>query len=195
MKINTLKHNKKGPNKIWIIVSIILFLCIATYVVYGTTTKSVWPFNTNKVTANNPSDEIRGINDVDYSPPSEEDAEQSKAGKDKLTDDSGNSNTTTDGQKSVAVGVSFADLIDNKVEIRAFTPGIVEGSGTCLATLTKNNLSVTASSKAFIDSTSSQCTPIYIDVSKFQEKGVWDLTVTYTSPQAAGRSDVIEVKI
>ena len=132
----------------------------------------------------------RPVNDVDYSGPSETDIEESQNGKKNIEE-----NDSTTNSSSVPVAVSFADVVDNNVEIRAFIPGVIEGTGKCTATLNQGAQTIQRSSDAFIDASSSQCDPIYIPVSELPSKGTWSLVVVYTSSLHTGKSDPLEVKL
>lgn len=198
MKLSPQTTKKKTITKYWIIGGI-TFILIATlgYLAYAYQSKAAWPFQTKE---SDTTSENRDVNQVDYGPPSKEDVEQSQTGKQNATNEGSSQNNATPTspsttKKSVAVGISFADVVDNKVEIRAFTPSITEGGGICTAQLQKGSMVVSVSSEAFIDSSSSVCNPIYIDMSKFPEKGNWSLTVTYSSNSAEGVSEKIGVTL
>lgn len=104
-------------------------------------------------------------------------------------------NSPSSDLKTVPIGISFAGVIEDNVEIRAFISEVIEGSGTCTATLTRGSLSVTKSSSAFIDATTSQCEPIEIPRSQFASSGIWTLTVSYKSSDAQGTSQSMEVTL
>ncbi len=148
-----------------------------------------------------PTAPIRDTNSVDYSGPSKTDTAESQNGKKNnssstdITPSTDSTPTNTPELKDAPVAISYAGATNGKVEIRAFIPSVIEGSGTCVARLVKNSKTVEASSKAFIDASSSQCEPIYIDLSKFETKGKWKLTVTYTSPTHKGSSDPEDIDL
>ncbi len=197
MKLSPKTNKKKANSRYWVVAGIILVLVVILgYFAYAYVSKDAWPF---KATTTNTASENRDINDVDYGPPSQEDVDKSQTGKQNATNEDpkneNNSPVNSSTKKSVAVGVPFADVVDNNVEIRAFTPGIIEGGGKCTAQLQKGSKIVTATSEAFIDSSSSQCNPIYINLSSFPEKGEWSLTVQYSSNSAEGTSEKIGVTI
>lgn len=98
-------------------------------------------------------------------------------------------------RKNLPIIIASAGKIDNNVEVRAFVSGIIEGNGTCIATFTKGSLKITRSSKAFIDATTTQCEPISIPSSEFQQNGTWNLVMTYESPDAKGTSESMEVTL
>lgn len=98
-------------------------------------------------------------------------------------------------KQTLPVGISFAGIVDNNVEVRAFISGIIEGNGTCIATFSKDGVEITESSPAFIDATTSQCEPIQIPKSRFTSSGVWTLVVSYSSTDAEGKSSAMEVDL
>lgn len=172
----------------------ILAVAIISYFAYGYATKNTWPFQ-------QPLETNDGINSVDYNPPSSEDVKSSQDAKNNneannnpQSSDDDNTNTETQ-KRGVEVGISYADIYENNVEIRAFTPGVIEGSGTCTITLSQDQQRVVRTVKAFIDSSSSQCEPVYIPLSEFLPKGKWTLQVTYESPTSNGKSDSREITI
>jgi flagellar basal body-associated protein FliL len=184
------QKSNRNRKKIVIVIASILVLIAAAFLVY------FFLLGGNK-TSEQTSDvdsTTRPTNDVDYSGASEEDVATSQDGK-KNSSDNNNTEGTPAPNSNVTVGITFADVIGSNVEIRAFTPSVIEGDGKCTATLTKGTETVTQSSPAFIDATSTQCEPIYIDVAKFPSKGVWSLKVDYSSSKHKGVSEISKVTI
>lgn len=177
---------------------VVLALLVLAYVVYAYTSQSLWPFASRKdtITSQTSADDSASsnnpTNDVNYSPPTKEEEEASQDGKKETTQED---NSIGGSKTHVNIGVTFSAIFNGKMEVRAFTPSIIEGNGTCTATFTKGSSKVTASSSAFIDSSTTQCNPIYIDPSQFTEKGTWDLVVSFSSSDASGDSGKIEVNI
>lgn len=138
--------------------------------------------------------ELRSTNDVDYSGPSETDIEHSQDGK-----KNSSSNETDEQSKSVTtntpVAIAFADVSGDNVEVRAFIPGVIEGTGTCTVSLSKDSYVVTKTSKAFIDASTSQCTTLLVPLSELQSSGIWSLRVSYSSPTHTGESSPVEIAI
>lgn len=158
--------------------------------------KSFWPFMNN-----NSSNSDLIIDGINYSPPTQQEEESSQYAKDNLlqqpassADNGGTSNRNT---KNVSVGVAYAayDKSKGAVDIRAFIPDVIEGSGVCTATLYLDGMTVTGESKAFIDSSSSQCEPILIKKTGFATTGTWSLVVSYLSPTSEGKSPAMEVEV
>lgn len=155
--------------------------------------------NTPTLTSQNTENEKpRDLNDIDYSGPSEADISGSqnakKNNKSSSNNDSANITNNTS-LKRVGVAISYAEFNDGKLEVRSFIPDVIEGSGTCTVTATKGDIVIKRDSQAFIDASSSQCTPIYIDQSEFSEKGKWRIVVTYKSSSSEGTSESEEISL
>lgn len=149
-----------------------------------------WPFSQSQ----SDTAETRPTNSVDYSAPTDNEIKDSQNAKKQNYADSDNQNANG-ATKNVTVGTTYADVnSNNQLEIRAFIGGVVEGNGTCTATVSKGATTVTASNPAFIDVSTSICEPIYIDKTRFTA-GTWSVTVSYSSPDAKGSSEPIEVTI
>lgn len=159
----------------------LIIIALGTYTAVAYT-QSLWPFQTSEsnVTQQNDSDDKNAsdptlggekTNPSDNTPPADTPEE-----------------TDPTDKQQVSIGVAYAQLVDNQVEVRAYVSGVIEGTGTCTATLTKDGETVTASAAAFVDATTSQCGVIEIDRSKFPSAGTWNLVVSYSSPDAEGTS-------
>jgi cytoskeletal protein RodZ len=193
------KPQKRSSKKrrVALIVALILLALLLSYTIYAKQTDN-WPFTAPQTEQATSDDTVTDSEDsINYDPPTKEDTEASQDGKKDIpaTDPSNPGDTAPEDKKTVAIGVSFAEVYQGNVEIRAFIPSVIEGNGACNATLTNGSQTVKASSPGFIDSRSTQCEPIYIPVSKFPTKGTWKLVVTYTSPTSAGASESMEVKL
>lgn len=185
---------KKSKKKYLVLVIIIILLLIGGWLVYASTTNT-WPYSDTSDTTptNQTEEEVRPPNSVNYDPPTKEEEATNQEGKKNSTQQQ-EKPTVSEGLKSVSVGVAFADVINGTVEIRAFVTQAIEGTGKCTATLTKGSLTITRSSEAFIDASSSQCRPIIIPLSEFQS-GSWKLSVSYLSNTHKGTSEVLEVTV
>jgi hypothetical protein len=98
-------------------------------------------------------------------------------------------------KRDVQVGIAYAALSGDMVEVRAFVSEVIEGSGTCTATFSKSGQTVTGSSNSFIDATTSQCEPISLARAQFSEGGSWQVVVSYDSADAKGQSGAMEVQL
>lgn len=130
---------------------------------------------------------------VNYGPPSKTDEQESQAAKQKLIDESQKNDTAT--ASNVEVGIAGTYVSESNIEIRAFTPSVIEGGGTCTAIMTNGSATVTGKSESFIDATTSQCRPIIIPLDQFPQRGAWVLKVTYKSDKYEGTSPSMEVTL
>lgn len=198
MKIK--KQSQSPLKKTLLISAAILLVGAAGYGVYAKA-NNLWPFTTTD-TSDNSDSSVREPNSVDYEGPTKEDTNNSQNAKENLLEEDTDETTPNEGtpetptqKKNAAVNISFADIYNNNLEIRAFTQSVIEGSGTCTATVSKSGSpTITKSSKAFIDSSSSICQPIYIPKSQLSN-GTWNVNVSYSSPQYKGSSGQIKVEV
>lgn len=195
-----IQKQPKSKVKIAIVTLVIIALPLLGYTLYAQA-NNLWPFPAQSAETNTP----RETNSVDYSGPTNEDVEHSQDAKEKLLNKGDNDSQTqpednspsndSQGKKGAAVTISFADIYNDNLEIRAFTPTVIEGSGTCTATISKQGSpSITKTSQAFIDSSSSICQPIYIPKSQLTS-GTWNVSVTYSSKQYQGSSGQMTVEV
>lgn len=138
-----------------------------------------------------------GQNKVNYDPPTTTDEDEAKDHKESLVDQAVKTpvNNSNDTKKSVEVGIVDASQYGDVIEVRAFTPGVVEGGGVCTATFTKGSLSVTETSEGFVDATTTQCSIMNIPRANFPSSGTWSLVLAYESSEYAGRSTEKRVEI
>jgi hypothetical protein len=128
---------------------------------------------------------------INYDPPTDEEAQ---AG-DKIKDDvnqkekqSQNNPDQSDGAKQEAsVIITDAGQYDDIIEVRAFIPNHYQ-DGTCTITLTKDTFSVSKSTPAYRDATTTICTNPLFARSEFATPGEWSVTVSYSSSGAQGTS-------
>lgn len=182
------KKNKKVHLLIGITVALIIFISAYFSFAYS---QSLWPF-IERVGIKFSDDK----GEINYNPPTSEEIQEGQDAKKRIIEtDEDNEEFPSSVKTTVSVGVAFADVVDGNLEIRAFTPSVIEGDGLCRAILKKDDVTITESSLAFIDSTTSQCRPIYISVERFKSKGTWSLIVSYTSDTSIGESPSMEVNI
>lgn len=182
-------QHKKPNNKLaWIIATTLLVITLYFLFAYA---NSTWPFNFPRNGNQNGTQ-----TEINYSPPTDEEIEHSQDGKKNSTNNEPQDDKSPAEQRDLSVEISFAGKInESQIDIRAFTPDVIEGTGTCTATLTKGGYTVTGTSVGFIDASSTICEPMVLDTNKFSSAGVWTLTVSYKSPTGSGTSKEIEVNI
>lgn len=193
MRTNPIKNTPNRKKFLLIIAGVLVIGALFAYMASANSWFRESVLNIHPETRDTSKDTIRETNDIDYSGPSKSDVESSQNGKKR--EEEQEQKQQTNKTSSVSVAVSFADKFNGNVEVRAFIPDIIEGDGTCTAILTQSGKTVQKSSKAFIDASSSQCTPIYIPVSDFPSQGIWNLIVSYESASSKGISEKIEVQL
>ncbi len=187
--MNSATNKNKKTSKIILGISLGIVILLLGYSAVGYTTKQLWPFSSQSSTSDssNKSAENTPIRSDDQLDTIKDEAENNNSNTENSSD--------TAQKKSVHIGVTYADVYDGNVEIRSFVSGVIEGTGTCKATLEQNGQVITKSSKAFIDSTTTQCEPIYIPINTLPSTGTWKVKVSYSSPSSEGVSDSFEVNL
>lgn len=191
------KIYKKKRTKTYLLI-IVVFLVVSCLIFLYLS--HLWPFS---YTQSNVVDNTTA-SPINYSPPTEK---ETKDGQETKKQSYNNSSTNGDGdtqvtpqsnntdKKAVSIAVSYADInSENQLEIRAYTSDIIEGSGTCTATITNGTTTLMASTPAFIDVSSSICEPIYFSRDRLAA-GEWTIKVSYSSPDATGVSGPEKVTI
>lgn len=182
-----MRIQKPKSKKLLIAIPAVVVLLALGYFGYAYASQSLWPFAAEETTQDD--------SNINYDPPTEQEEAASQDGKKNGAGQE--TEVTEEDLQNISVGIAYAGFDDQEgvVDIRAFTPDVIESDGTCTATLTLNGQTVTASSKAFIDSTSSQCEPILIPLSEFPVSGQWQLIVDYASAKSKGTSATMTVEV
>lgn len=144
----------------------------------------------------------RPVNQVDYKGPTQQDAANSQNAKEKLLE--GDSNeapieptapSNQEQKKPAPVNISYADIINGNLEVRASTSSVIQGNGTCTVTVSKaGGTPIVKTTPAFIDVSSTICEPVYIPRSQLTT-GSWTVTVTYSSPTHQGSSGAYNLEV
>lgn len=194
------KPSKRNRLPLIITAGVVLVLIIG-WMAYAFVAKT-WPFTE----ALNETSETRDANTVNYDPPTQEEIDESQDAKKRSettsndTDSKQSPDSTSSPKspkKTANVGISYADIYKGNLEIRAFTASVIEGTGTCTATVTMKGMEsmrIVKTSEAFIDTSSTLCRPIYIPVSQLHS-GTWQVVVVFSSPDYEGKSETVEVKV
>lgn len=182
----------KKNKKIFLILAASIVGLIVVYI-FVASANSLWPFQPNQNASTTTPEESwtnKKLLDKNTSDPtySSEKINSSKSS------NSTQSASTPSSKTSVQVGITSVSKQGNDVEVHAFISGAIEGTGVCTATLTKDGVSITGSSEAFIDASTTQCDPIEISEKKLSP-GEWKVTVTYESATHKGISSAMEVTL
>lgn len=183
-------------HKIAIAMATLLLIALGAYLVYAKN-QGRWPFSETASVANIDAGEPRVENDVDYSKPTEDEIAEGQSAKKQLLEDSdGNNQPNSTGKKQpTPVGITYADVYNENLEVRAFANGVIE-SGKCHVTISKSGSDkvVRKSTEAFIDVSTTQCQPVMIPVESLAT-GEWSVTVEFISATHEGRSEARKVTI
>ncbi len=126
---------------------------------------------------------------INYNPPTEEEKKQTEDQKKEIIESTPTTlPTKQDGRKSVKPTITSA----NNSEVRAYIDGIFKEGGTCTATYTKNETSITGTSKGFGNATYTSCEPIS-PATALPSQGGWSVKVTYASSKYVGNSELVKV--
>lgn len=199
MKIKTKTNTHHNIAITSVVIALILTLGATAY---WMNSNNIGPFSDS---SKDSSPEIRQANDVDYGPPSEGEVNNSQNAKNRIleediqdNDDSSLESKTPSNsakKKLATISISYADIFENNLEIRAFTPSVIEGTGECTATVSKSgSTTITKKTPAFIDASSTICRPIYIPKSQLST-GVWTVNVNYSSPAYEGSSGPMKIEV
>ena len=90
--------------------------------------------------------------------------------------------------------ITFAEQIDNTIEVGAFVNGIYEDGGTCKLIATKDQLVYTKDVQSIKNVQSTDCQTFNISTAEL-EPGIWEITVEYASPTASGKSDIRKITV
>lgn len=182
-----MKVQKKHHEIVASVITSLVILLAAGYFTFAYFSKQYWPFSQDTTVQT----ETSGIN---YSPPTQQELGNNQDGKKNSADPD---ISDTHEKTPVVVDIAFAGKNDTNtaLDIRAFTPDVIEGSGSCTATLTHESKVVSATSKAFIDARSSICEPIEIPLNKLTLSNTWSLIVTYKSPTRSGASTAVNIEV
>lgn len=181
--MRTAPRKNKKKFIVALLLALILLLALGA-LVYA---KSWWPFQ-DSIARHQEIIRQKDIADPTYN------SEKTNPADDETEDSATPENSDTDTKTDVQVGVASASKQGENLEVRAFVIGAIEGDGVCTAVLTKGTLTVSETSIAFIDTSTSQCEPIEIAQDRLSP-GTWSLVVTYESNIHQGSSTVMKVDI
>lgn len=132
---------------------------------------------------------VRGINDVDYGPPSEEEKDAGDLRKPSNVEQEKIESDPVSGTRNAEIVIVDSSQYDEVFEIRSFISNIFEDGGACTATFSKVGSSpVVTSSAGTTSATTTQCGKMSIPISSFASKGEWQLKLSYSSPAANGET-------
>lgn len=138
--------------------------------------------------------EVVNLNDVNYSPPTDEERQAGNSKKQEIAD---REEKTQGGQESTTTEVIITDAgqYDNMIEVRAFMPSAYK-DGSCELIFSKGSKTFSKTTPAFKDVSTTNCTNPEVPRSEFAEAGDWSVKVSYSAEGITGQSEekVFEVK-
>jgi hypothetical protein len=81
--------------------------------------------------------------------------------------------------------ITSATATGSRIDVSAIVPKVVESDGTCTLTLTKGGIVKTAKATAAAAASYTGCEPLSV---KGLGSGAWQVRLSYSSPESAGRS-------
>jgi hypothetical protein len=133
-------------------------------------------------------------------PPTESEQKAGDEQKQKNESQQNQTESQSSGNRSVKPVVTSAGQFDNAqydsaIEVRTLVTGIYEAGGKCTAEFTQGSHKITRSVEGIQDATTTRCDLVLVPRNEFPTDGNWELTVTYTSSLANGKSDVSRIEI
>jgi hypothetical protein len=101
--------------------------------------------------------------------------------------------TTSGDQVQVVLTYASFDAASGTVQANGFAAGLIEDGGTCTLTLTQGGDTVTATSTAAADASTTSCG--LLETAAGLAGGTWDAVLTYSSDNARGESEAVEVTV
>jgi hypothetical protein len=184
-----LANSKRRVSHKRIVIFLVLIVTLLTAVIFGT--KAFVSRNDKAATGDKPSETIN------YAPATEEEKRQTDQHKEDLAkqqEDEQNQQPSTN-KKTVTPIITGAGQYEDKVEVRAYVPSIVESGGKCTFTFKKGSAQFTRTIDTMPGPQSTQCDAVTVPVSEFPSKGTWALTVSYVSTSSSGTSDTQNVEV
>lgn len=169
-----------------VVAGIFVAAVIVFALVYWTQTRN--DSKSNETANNDPGTTSSQIN---YDPPTQQEIDETERYKQDIPDVSTKPGEDTSNLATVTPIITFAD----SSEITAIVPGTAEDGGECSVELTHAGTSFTKNSKAFRNVNTTNCEPISLSASDFNESGTWSATLNYSSSSSKGRSEPVTFEV
>jgi hypothetical protein len=179
------KNNRRTVTRP-ILISLIVLLAIGCGLTF-------WLTSRNKNKPNLPAAN-GNVNSIDLSPATEQEQQESNQRKEESAKQEEIPSSPSGPKKTVTPVIVDANQYDQKIEVRAYIPGIFEDGGTCTSTFTKGATIVKKSVSATKDATTSRCDNLTFDKSELAP-GVWTVVVGYSSLTSEGDSRVSSLEV
>ena len=166
-------------NRVLVLIAVLLLLA-----------GGVWAIRAHNQPAKSGDKTPEGGTSVNLNPPTEEEKQQTEAHKGQISQPSQPAAASNSGKKQVTPIITNA----SQEQINAYVPGVFEEGGSCAATLTKGNKTVTKTSTGFQNVSYTSCAPINIS-GQLTERGTWSLVLSYNSTTAEGKSATTSLEV
>ena len=136
--------------------------------------------------------EVRPVNTVDYSSPTEEEIKETEDFKQKQQAEN---NRLVPPSPNVTPIISYVGQYDAAIEASGFVSSILEDGGTCTLTVTKNDVKISKSVSAQRDAQTTKCDLFMFPAKELIVKGEWSATITYESASSSGTSEPMKFEV
>lgn len=135
-------------------------------------------------------------NDIDYSPATDAEKQDSESHKDSTTSEQTKQPTSSNTAKTkVNVVITTYNTTSSFVSVNGYAEGIIESNGTCKLTLTDSSGKTVSSSRAAEqNATNTTCGESQIARSKLHS-GTWQAVLSYSSSKSAGTSEPVAIEV
>jgi cytoskeletal protein RodZ len=191
------KNQKRKRNNIWRVIIPVILAGLAVWglvILMGKLSENAKaPSKNEPDTSENQPTEPKEDSDKDNSLVDNDDDKTSSGGSDKPDTPATNPDT---GLKEATVEITFADILDGRVEVGGVVTNIVETGGTCTYTFTNpaTGKIITGETDPLSNSSSTPCASISHALSDFTP-GKWTVTLAYQSNKSKGISQKHDLQV
>jgi hypothetical protein len=139
--------------------------------------------------SNNANSRQSGRISHEYSGPTQQEKNAGNTEKTKFESNNQGQETQTSSTINGRVVIVDSSQYDNIIEVRAYVGNVIENSGTCTITFTNSSHTLTKTTPAFADATTTQCKTLDVQQSEFNSSGVWNVNVKYNSNKTTGNAN------
>ena len=168
-------------------------IIICALVLVGALLIALFILKHNKRVANEPKGNPKQINQINYGPPTREEANAGDKQKNQVTTPTTQSSTQTNGKKNVSVIITDASQYGDSIEIRAFVQNYIK-NGTCTIIIQKGSTQINKQVPAYADASSTICTNLNLSRSEISD-GEWNVSVGFESTDASGTSQTRVMRV
>lgn len=172
---NTMKNprNKSKKKKVIIFIVVLVLLAGGAY---------AFMRDTSVRNSDTPAEEESDT--INFTPATDEEKQETEDNKQRIINEQENATPPPADGSRRQVGVTVTSADANAVFVNV--SGVIEDDGTCTATFTRSGTTVTHSGAGIANVSYTQCS---VRPSTPLSSGNWQVVVTYTSPNAEGRSE------